>query len=94
MGLGAVAAPLIGSLIGSVFTSLVGGNKQQQAAAPAQQAPAPASAPAPAQSPSIGAFKDANVSASSGGINGTSLSGVGGIDPSILKLGKNTLLGS
>jgi alanine dehydrogenase len=47
-----------------------------------------------AKRPDIGAMLSANQSAAAGGGAGTMLTGVGGVDPSTLQLGKNTLLGS
>ena len=46
-----------------------------------------------ARAPGIAGFKTANAQAGQAGMASTMVSGVGGVDPSSLLLGKNTLLG-
>lgn len=46
-----------------------------------------------AKAPDTGALMAANEAAAKGGAGSTMLTGVGGVDPSLLTLGKNTLLG-
>jgi len=46
-----------------------------------------------AKSPDVGALLSANQQNAKGGQSGTMLTGPGGIDPSVLSLGKSSLLG-
>lgn len=97
MGFEALIGPVVGALAGTVFQAFMGGGKKSEAAAPpapTAATPVPAPASAAAQAPSIGAFGAANATAAGFGPSSTQLSGVGGVDPTLLKLGKNTLLGS
>lgn len=82
-------APLVSGLLGAVFSSFFGGNKQ---ATPQPQEPVKPQAPAVA--PDIEPMRAANkASAAAQGPGSTMLTGLGGVDPSSLNLGKNLLLG-
>lgn len=95
---------LLGGLAGGVLlSSLFGQGQQQQPQAPAPtlqpQQPAPAAqAPTATATPDYNSLLKANTKASrsgpSAGPSSTFKSGAGGIDPSQLSLGTNTLLGA
>lgn len=92
MGMDPLTQAIMGSVASTVIGGIFGGGKQNGI----QAAVTPPAAPVPqvASTPSAGAFATGNKSAAAGGPSSTELSGVGGIDPSVLKLGRNTLLGT
>lgn len=84
-------APIIGALASTAFSALTSKKAKEPTAptADAVKAPAPLQAPV---SPNMGA---AGASGNyGGGPSSTQLSGAGGVDPSLLNIGKNTLLGA
>ncbi|MEQ1771228.1 MAG: hypothetical protein ABL879_15460 [Devosia sp.] len=95
---------LLGGLAGGVLLSSLfgqGGQQQPQAPAPTlqpQQAAPAAQAPNATATPDYNSLVKANTKASrsgpSAGPSSTFKSGAGGIDPSQLSLGTNTLLGA
>lgn len=98
--MGAFAVPLLTTVAGTLLSSAL--QKKDKGDAPsappapkaAEQAAAAPPTPAAAQTPSPAAFSAANVTSALAGPSSTNLSGVGGIDPSLLRLGRNTLLGA
>lgn len=94
MGTEALWMPILGSVAGSVVSSLFG-SKKQDAAAPIAQISAEPAKPAPQASaaPDVTAMRNQVAGAAGAGEASTLLTGIGGIDPKKLSLGKATLLG-
>lgn len=90
----AFIAPLVGAFASAAFSKVFGGGEKKEQAAPAPVAAPDVKPPQAPAAPSVGAFMGANQSASAVGPMSTQLSGPGGIDPTTLKLGKNTILGA
>lgn len=86
-----VASMVVGSLVSSIFS----GNKQQ-GQAPQVQAPSAPPAPQAAKTPDQAVMRQGsgNGAASVGSAGSTLLTGGMGVSPSLLSLGKNTLLGA
>ncbi len=91
MGTEAFWMPIAASVAGSLISGAIAKKPDSGAA------PTPAAAPAAPQvskSPTSGAFSAANAAATRSGPGSTSLTGATGIDPTMLNLGRNTLLGA
>lgn len=83
-------APILGAVVGGML-----GSKKGDSQAPQVQDPMKAPASQAAQTPDASGFAKANASAAAAqGQESTLLTGLGGVDPKSLQLGKNTLLGA
>lgn len=93
--MGAALIPVMAGLLGgAVGSRLLGGSQS----APQMQAPTPPPAPDQvARTPDVNTVRQNNMgtgqAGGSPGVAQTMLTGPSGIDPKLLKLGKNTLLG-
>lgn len=97
---GALAAGAVGSTVLNTYTGMKQASAQRdatnQATANAQKtatAADEANNRANQKAPDSAALLSANIAGAKGGNGSTMLTGIGGIDPNMLNLGKNTLLG-
>lgn len=101
---GATTVVMAAAAVAGAYVSYSNGQEQKKSAESAQQqaqanadkqekAADQATNRANQKKPDTGAILDAANQAGKGGASGTMLTGAQGIDPSMLNLGKNTLLG-
>lgn len=91
MGFETLAAPIIGAVASTLFSSMFSKKQEAPPAAPAVEAAKPP--PQASTAPDVNAVRQQVAGATGPGEASTLLTGIGGVDPAKLNLGKATLLG-